>query len=156
MTLSRDLRGAARRLAYATALISGNEIPTRYWNDYFNLEPTTFVEDGKTCILPSGKTSSCLGRTNLWGYSTGNIITNDLLEPHIEWLVEQLKLPRDGFREIIEENKLRFRIFCYWTNFSGDRVPFVGKAIEDIIAVSGGVIVIDEYPQPVYLTTDDK
>ncbi len=72
-------------------------------------------------------------------------VHSDQLEPHLRYLIKRLALPRDGLRELIESAGARVRFFCYWANYTGDRVPDVPNDVRALMESLGGVVDIDEY-----------
>lgn len=70
---------------------------------------------------------------------------SDDLTPHIEYLVSKLLLPRPDLPKLLELREETMRCFCYWDNYSGDRIPVIDPRLEAIVKKSGGYIEIDEY-----------
>jgi hypothetical protein len=132
-------------MAYVTATISGYQCPPEYWTNFFGVMPTFYVEKGVPFVTPSGKQSTGIGKSNIWGCSTKGIITADVLNPHLSYLISQLKLPRQELKTRLEGNQSIFRLTCFWANFTHDRVPIIEKDLEDVVNNSGGVVLIDEY-----------
>jgi hypothetical protein len=118
-------------------MIFGDRTAPDTWTDYFGIAPTMYVEKGKPFLLLSGKQSTWGGKSNIWGYSTRGIITDNVLTPHFNHIIAKLKLPRPDLKEFIEENQLTFWFSCYWVNSTHDRVPVVEPHIEDVITQSG-------------------
>jgi len=145
MTSSSEHIPTRRPLAYATAIIGGDNIGSEYWNAYFGVSPTTIVEKGKPFVTPSGRRSTSLGWTNIWSYSTKHIISADSLTPHLAYLIATLNLPRPDLKVLIEANNLKCLFSCYWMDSTPDRVPTVDGNLADIINKSGGVVYVDEY-----------
>ncbi len=143
-----------RPITYASAIIGGDQMTHNYWNKYFGFIPNIVVEKGKHFITPAGKQSSSLGRTNIWGYSTKNIIFNSLITPHLEHLILKLCLPRPDIKSFIEANDLRFYVSCYWWNPEGDRIPVIDPQLDAMIRQSGGNIFIDEYPCDIHIAEE--
>jgi hypothetical protein len=146
MISSIDGTATSRPIAYATLTIGGDNVPSIYWNTYFGFAPTIFVEKGNFFVTPSGKPSRSLGRTNVWGYSTRDIIHDDFVAPHLKHLIEKFRLPRIALKSFIEANDLRFYVSCYWWNPERNRIPMIPPEHETIFRQSGGGIFIDEYP----------
>lgn len=136
------------RMAFATAMIFGDDTVPEYWTTYFGLEPTFYMRKGEPFVLPSGRQSTWPGKSNMWGYSTEDIIREDLLDPHLNYLISKLSLPRPDLKAFLTAHQLKFRFSCFWANFTGDRIPFVEPRIKEIIEESGGDLSIDEYPSP--------
>jgi hypothetical protein len=147
--------GDHERLAYATFSIIGDEIAPDFWTQYFGVVPTIEVVKGNLFKTPSGSMSSTPGRTGVWAYSSKNIVHDDILDPHIRFLVNCLKLPRTDLPNLLVEKKAKSRLSCFWSNYRGDRVPTIDDALRQIVELSGGVIEIDEYPQRHKLITAD-
>jgi hypothetical protein len=147
MTSFHNDKSAARPLAYASAVIRGDRIGPEYWNAYFGICPNAhFVEKGKHWITRSGKQSSSPGQSNVWGYSTKGVMTNDFLAPHLLHLISVLGLPRPDLKSLIEDKRLAFQVSCFWWNPAKTRVTVIEPNLEDIINKSGGTLFIDEYP----------
>ncbi|MDR6476256.1 hypothetical protein ABIE53_006144 [Burkholderia sp. OAS925] len=131
--------------AYASFLITGDAVSPEFWTQYFQIAPDTAIVKGKSFALPSGKSSKALGKTGLWGVSSESAVESDLLEPHLRYLIARLGLPREGLKEIAQQNGARVGFSCFWFNPSGNRVPDVPDDIRSIIEAIRGTIEIDEY-----------
>lgn len=145
MTIYHDTAPRPGRMAYVTTTISGDQLQLEHWTRYFDIEPTFFVEKDKRFITPTGKLSSGIGKTNIWGFSTKGIILDDALTPHLNYLISHLQLPRPDLKARLDTDHLTFRFTCFWANFTHDRIPVIEGEVEKIINESGGILLIDEY-----------
>ncbi|MFC4709023.1 MULTISPECIES: DUF4279 domain-containing protein [Paraburkholderia] len=132
-------------LAYATFIISSEDTHPDTWTGFFGIFPSRTITRGQPYQLPSGRLSSRPGKLNLWALESKAAVHSDRLEPHLRYLLERLKLPREGLRERIEKAGAQMRFFCYWDNEMGNRVPYVSDATRQLIESLGGVVEIDEY-----------
>lgn len=139
------LRLGSHQLANASFTISGDNVAPEFWTGYFGVTPDIAVTKGQHFVTPTGRTSSCPGRTGVWGIRSSESVQGDQLEPHLRYLIRHLGLPRQGLRELIEGAGARVRFFCYWANYSGDRVPDVPDDVRSLMESLGGVVDIDEY-----------
>jgi uncharacterized protein DUF4279 len=135
----------SHQLAHASFTISGDDVDPEVWTHYFGVEPDTAIVKDAPFITPSGRTSRVPGRTGVWGIRSNPAVTSDLLEPHLRYLIERLRLPRTDLREAVERIGARMRFFCYWDNYSGERVPEVPEDIKSMMESIGGTVEIDEY-----------
>jgi hypothetical protein len=131
--------------AYASFLITGDTVSPEFWTGYFQVSPDSTVVKGRSFALPSGKASKALGKTGLWGVSSEFAVQDNLLAPHLRYLVNRLGLPRDGLREVLQQAGAKVRFSCFWFNPSGDRLPDVPDNIRAMMRAMGGTIEIDEY-----------
>jgi len=100
---------------------------------------------GEPFMTPSGRMSRVPGRTSVWGVGSEFAIQSDRLEPHLRYLIEYLRLPRADLRDLVDKQAGGMRFFCYWANYTGDRVPYVPDDIRAMMESLGGIIDIDEY-----------
>jgi hypothetical protein len=131
--------------AHATFLVDGDENPA-FWTVYFGLEPDIFVVKGKPFRTPSGRMSSNLGRAGVWGYRSKQAVQSDTLDPHIEYLVALLRLPRADLPELLREREATTRLLCFWLSDETE-LPVIDRRLEEIVTASGGTIQIDHYPE---------
>jgi hypothetical protein len=132
-------------LAYASFSIAGDQMNPELWTRFFGLKPDIFVLKGEPFITPAGRTSRYPGRTNVWGVSSKLAVQSDSLEPHLRYLIELLALPRADLREQMDKQQAHMRFFCYWANYTGDRIPDVPDDIRTMMKSMGGTIELDEY-----------
>ena len=83
-------------------------------------------------------------------------INNDQLDPHLSFLVATLALPRPDLGALLRERSLKSRVFCYWENDKGDRVPDVRPEYLDIFRTCEIAFEIDEYPQQIIILEGGK
>ncbi|WP_448168471.1 DUF4279 domain-containing protein [Burkholderia ambifaria] len=140
-----SLAPADNILAYATFIISSEDVHPDTWTALFGVFPSRTITRGKPYLLPSGRLGSRPGKLNLWALESKPAVHSDRLEPHLRYLIDRLSLPRDDLRERIERADARMRFFCYWDNETGNRVPYVSEATRKLIESIGGVLEIDEY-----------
>ncbi|BCQ24547.1 DUF4279 domain-containing protein [Caballeronia sp. NK8] len=133
------------RLAYASFSIHSDTLDPAFWTAYFGGAPDWSMIKGQHFVTPSGRLSSVPARVGGWGVGSEHAVQSDALEPHLRYLIIRLGLPRVGFRELLNQQEARMRFFCYWDNYSGDRVPEVPDDIRIMIESMGGTIEIDEY-----------
>jgi hypothetical protein len=149
-----------RRLAHASFQLFGDAIEPEFWNSYFGCSATHFHRKGDSCG-PDGAEYSPSGRRygrhkfSCWSISSEYRVDSDLLEPHVAYLVEALGLPRSGFAGLIREQSLTTRVFCFWDNSTGDRVPVVGVDVLQVLQMSDTPLEIDEYPQEIGVIDGD-
>lgn len=134
------------RLAYASCSIYGDRLDHCAWSNYFQTNPDFSAVKGMPFITPSGRLSTGVGRTGVWGCSTEKIIRADELDPHLQNLVTRLRLPRLDLPEMLRRNEAWMRVFCYWLNDTGARIPTIDPQLREVIESSGGFIEVDEYP----------
>jgi hypothetical protein len=97
------------------------------------------ARDEKSAIDPA--------RSGYWAISRKHAVQNDLLDHHIRYLVSRVGLPRYDLRSALIDTKATMRIFCYWDNYSGNRVPMIDPELDSIVTASGGTVEVDVYPQ---------
>ena len=136
----------AQRLAYASATVYGDHLDPTVWTTYFGIEPDISVVKGERFKTPSGRMSTYPGRTGVWGCTSKAAITEDNLDAHLKYLILRLRLPRPDLPALLVNCGATMRFFCYWSNYTGDRVPVIDPALRDAIESSGATIEIDEYP----------
>jgi hypothetical protein len=141
----REVDSKPNRLAHASLSIGGDELIPEFWTRYFGVKPDTAVIKGVSFMTPSGRKSYKPGRTGVWGVSSKFAVQSDRLEPHLRYLIEYLRLPRPDLRDLVNKQGGGMRFFCYWANYTGDRVPDVPDDIRAMMESMGGVIDIDEY-----------
>ncbi|SAK61373.1 hypothetical protein AWB75_02619 [Caballeronia catudaia] len=132
-------------LAHATFYLSGDTLTPGFWTQYFGVEPKIAIVKGEPFTTPSGRPSRAPSRVGLWGLGSKGAVRGELLEPHLRFLIDHLKLPRSDLRALLAENGIEARFFCYWDNESGNRVPDVPDDIRAMMEAMGGTIEIDEY-----------
>lgn len=136
---------SADAAAYASFLITGDNVSPEFWSEYFQVSPDTAIVKGKTFTLPSGKPSKAMGKTGLWGVSSESAVQSDLLEPHFRYLIARLALPREGLSDLLRRSGAKVRLSCFWFNPSGNRIPDVPDDIRAMMDALQGTIEIDEY-----------
>ncbi|MFL9900515.1 DUF4279 domain-containing protein [Paraburkholderia fungorum] len=135
----------SHQLAHASFSIAGDQVIPEFWTSYFGVKPDTAIVKGEPFITPSRRTSRMPERTSVWGVRSKSAVRNDLLAPHLRYLVEYLELPRADLRDLLNKQAARIRFFCYWANYTGDRIPDVPDDIRAMMESLGGIIEIDEY-----------
>jgi len=133
------------RLAYASFSIGGDEVIPEFWTRYFGVKPNMAIIKGVSFMTLSGRKSYLPGRTSIWGGSSKFAVQSDHLEPHLRYLIEYLRLPRPDLRDLVNKQGGGMRFFCYWANYTGDRVPDVPDDFRAMMESMGGIIDIDEY-----------
>jgi hypothetical protein len=134
-------------LAFASASVYGDHLDRNEWTRYFGIEPDVSLVKGELFKTPSGRMSKFPARTGLWSCTSKSAIADDNLDPHLKYLILLLGLPRADLPAQLVNHSAKMRFFCYWSNYSGDRVPVIDPALRDVIESSGATIEIDEYPQ---------
>jgi hypothetical protein len=144
-----------RVLAKASFSIHGDAVEPAFWTDYFGCEPTeSRVWSDDRGLAPSGRRYA--PRAGLWDLSTETLISNDLLDPHLSFLITKLALPRPDLGALLRELAPKSRVFCFWQNDSGDRVPDVRPEYLDIFRACEIGFEIDEYPQQIRILDGGK
>jgi hypothetical protein len=142
-------------LAKASFGIYGNAVDIAFWTDYFKCEPSdSRAKSEDRGFAPSGRRYSI--RPAMWLLSTEVWVNNDLLDPHLSFLVAKLALPRSALGALLRERTLTSRVFCFWQNDSGDRVPDVRTEYLDIFRACEIGFEIDEYPQQIGILDSGK
>jgi hypothetical protein len=137
-----------RILAKASFGIHGDAVEPAFWTDYFTCEPSySRVKSEDRGFAPSGHRHAPL--LGLWLLSTEASINSDQLNPHLAWLVARLALPRPDLGALLRKRMLTSRVFCFWADDGGDRVPDARPEYLDIFRASGIGFEIDEYPQQI-------
>ena len=144
-TITKKVDMYTNQLAYASFSIAGDEVIPEFWIRYFGVKPDTAIIKGEPFITRSGRTSRVPGRTSVWGVGSEFAVQSDRLEPHLRYLIEYLGLPRTDLRDLLNKQAAGMRFFCYWANYTGDRVPDVPDDIRTMMESLGGIIDIDEY-----------
>ncbi|HEX3636468.1 MAG TPA: DUF4279 domain-containing protein [Paraburkholderia sp.] len=135
----------SHQLAHASFTISGHQVVPEFWTDYFGVVPDIAIKEGDAINDPTGQGRILTRRTGVWGMRSQTAVRSDSLTPHLRYLLDQLRLPRDDLRRLIKAIDGQMRFFCYWDNRTGDRVPDVPEDIRAMMEFLGGVIEIDEY-----------
>jgi hypothetical protein len=137
-----------RVLAKASFGIYGDAVEPAFWTDYFECEPSeAHIQCEDRGLAPSGRPYAPL--PGQWMLSTEAWVNNDHLDPHLSFLVARLALPRPDLGALLHERMLKSRVFCFWGNDSGNRVPDVRPEYLDIFRACEIGFEIDEYPQQV-------
>jgi hypothetical protein len=136
---------AKGHLASASFTISGDDVVPESWTLYFGVPPDTALTKGEPLRDPTGQNRALKRRMGVWGISSEKAVQSDNLEPHLRYLVNRLALPRIDLPELLKRTNARMRVFCYWVNESGDRVPDVPNEIRAMMEAMGGTVEIDEY-----------
>ncbi|WP_244206846.1 DUF4279 domain-containing protein [Caballeronia pedi] len=132
------------RLAYASFTIGGEGVVPQFWTDYFGVKPSVAKSKGDPIRGPGGL--GTMGRrTGVWSVSSASVISSDQLAPHLRYLTSYLALPRADLRVLLEQAGVSARMFCFWVNESGDRIPDIPADIRSTMEAIGGTIEIDEY-----------
>jgi hypothetical protein len=158
-TNSLGLGGELNRLvppvATASFAIHGDAVEPAFWTSYFKCEPSeSRIKSGDRGLAPSGRRYAPL--PGLWLLSSEAWVADDQLDPHLSFLVTKLALPRPDLGDLLRERKLTCRIFCFWVNDKGDRVPNPRADYLDIFRSCGIGFEIDEYPQQIGVLKDGK
>jgi hypothetical protein len=133
------------RLAHASMSIYGDDLDPEFWTSYFGCVSDRSLIKGVEKLTHKGIPSGFVARTGMWSVSSKDAVSSDDLTPHIEYLVSKLLLPRPDLGQLLEQRGETMRCFCYWDNYSGDRIPVIDPRLEAVIKESGGYIEIDEY-----------
>jgi hypothetical protein len=142
-------------LAKASFEIHGDVVEPAFWADYFKCEPTeSRAKSEDRGFAPSGRRYAI--RPGTWSLSTEVWVNNDLLDPHLSFLVTKLALPRSDLGTLLRKRTLTSRVFCFWANDSGDRVPDVRPEYLDIFRACEIRFEIDEYPQQIGILDSGK
>jgi hypothetical protein len=136
---------ATHPLAFASMSLYGDALDPDLWTTYFGCRPDTALIKGIEKLTRTGRASGFKAGIGVWGISSREAVVSNDLGPHIEYLVSKLLLPRPDLRKLLEQRGETMRCFCYWANYSGDRIPVIDPRLEAIIKESGGYIEIDEY-----------
>jgi hypothetical protein len=142
-------------LAYASCIVRGDDLEPDFWTENLGVTPDGTAKRGEPFILLSGRISAAPSKFGFWRVSSKMRISTDELNPHIEYLINILKLPRANLKDLLTERKATMHFSCYWNNYSGDRVPTINSNFVEAINLSGGIIEIDEYPQRQKFLDDD-
>ena len=110
-----------RVLAKASFGIDGDAVDPAFWTNYFRCEPSEAHVKTDRGVAPSGSRWAPLPAS--WALSSETWVNNDQLHPHLSFLVTTLALPRPDFGALLRERSLTSRVFCFWVNDNGDRVP---------------------------------
>jgi hypothetical protein len=137
--------GAGYRLAHASVSVYGDQIDPDFWTGYFGCSPDKTRIKGVKFTTPTGRPSKFGASIGIWAISSREAVLSDQLTPHIDYLVSKLLLPRADLPKLLELRGETMRCFCYWDNYSGDRIPVIDPRLEAVIKESGGYIEIDEY-----------
>jgi hypothetical protein len=144
-----------RVLARASFQILGDAVDPAFWTDYFKCEPSASrIKSDDRGFAPSGRRYAPL--PGCWQLSAETWVNNDQLDPHLSFLVATLALPRPDLGALLREQSLKSRVFCYWENYKGDRVPDVRPEYLDIFRTCEIAFEIDEYPQQVGILEGGK
>jgi hypothetical protein len=135
----------SQHLAHVSFTISGDQVLPEFWTRYFDVVPDIAITKGDPITDPTGQGRILARRTGVWGIRSKLVVNSSALEPHLRYLVNLLKLPKASLRELLDEKKAEMRFFCYWANYTGDRVPDVPDDIRTMMESMGGIIDIDEY-----------
>ncbi|GAB7525582.1 DUF4279 domain-containing protein [Paraburkholderia sp. 2C] len=133
------------RRAHASFTISGDQVLPNSWTDYFGVAPDLAISKGDPIPDPTGQGRNLTRRTGVWSVSSKDKIVGDELEPHLRYLIERLELPRDDFRKRVDRENASVRLFCYWYNDTGNRVPHIPDDIRNLCEIEGIEIDIDEH-----------
>jgi hypothetical protein len=158
MTLHHDpdaSKDAAQTLAFATFTVTGDQVIPDIWTAYFGVDPDIAITKGSAFISPSGRISRLPGRTGVWGITSKNNVRDDLLDPHLRFLISRLMLPRNDLIAKLQKDHALMRILCYWADYAGNRRPTIGADISAVISSCGGTIEIDVYPQQHSFNAED-
>ncbi len=136
---------SARRLAFATLIVSGDAVVPEFWTGYFNVTPSGVRTKGELYRYPSGKLSNRPARSGFWAFTSEHALRSDHLAPHLRFIKSRLALPRADLREMIQQQGAKLALWCYWLNRSGDRVPDVPDDIREMMEALGGTVELDEY-----------
>src|SRR5215469_11624843 len=123
------------RLAHASFTISGDHVSPNSWTDYFGVTPDLAISKGDPIPDPTGQGRNLTRRTGVWSVSSKGKIVSDELEPHLRYLIERLELPKEGFRNRVGQAEATVRLFCYWYNDTGNRVPHIPDDIRRLCEI---------------------
>lgn len=133
------------QLAYASLTIYQDVESPEFWTNYFGVTPDLQRVKGQFPLTPSGQISKFPARIGVWSVDSKEHVESDLLTPHLRYLINRLALPRSDLPELLRRTGAQMRFFCYWDNYSGDRVPHIPEDIRTMMEALGGTIEIDEY-----------
>lgn len=152
---------ASSGAAYATFQLIGDLVEPEFWNAYFGLLPSEFHRKGES-VAPDGADISPSGRpcarhkSCVWSLTSRGQVVSDDLDPHLRYLIDMLALPRPDFADLLARHSLISRMFCFWENPDGGRVPVVAERLHSILKTSAIALEIDEYPQQIWTMKDGK
>ncbi len=141
------IRKTEQPLAYASLCVNGDGLLPSFWTRYFGLMLSAWRIKGEHWTTPSGQLSTHPAQTGSWILSSKHAVQSDLLNPHVASLLSRAALPRRDLPDVLADTGTKMRIFCYWDNYAGDRVPVIDAELERIVNDSGGCVEIDIYPQ---------
>ena len=134
------------KIAHAGMNIYSDTLDIEFWTHYFGVQPDRAFRKGETRIMPNGKIARVPSRIGAWLYSAKSHVDSDHLDPYIIFLITKFGLPRSDLPDLLARMNTTMRCFCFWDNWSGDRVATVSPHLQDILAKSGIALEIDEYP----------
>eukprot|EP01037_Dinobryon_pediforme_P009569 gene9569-9645_t len=103
-------------------------------------------DQGDRRIFPNGKIGDVNTRVGVWSFSAKLLVNSDQLDPYVTFLIAKFGLPRSDLPDLLARMNTTMRCLCFWSNYSGDRIAKVSPHLQDILAKSGIVLEIDEYP----------
>jgi hypothetical protein len=154
-----ESRRAAPDLAYASFQIFSRTLRPAFWTSYFGCTPTDWHVRGES-RGPPGEVIAASGapwaryKQGMWSLETRGQVKADHLDRHIEWLARRLRLPRVSLPPLLRRQGAQCRVFCFWDNYAGDRVPGVRRDLRVLLRRSGAGLEIDEYPQQMTMMGD--
>ena len=134
------------KIAYASFCIYSSSINIEFWNNYFGLCPDLAYRKDEARLMRNGKIARVPSRIGAWLYSAKSHVDSDQLDPYIMFLITKFGLPRSDLPDLLARMNTNMRCFCFWDNYSGDRVAQVSPHLQDMLAKSGIALEIDEYP----------
>jgi hypothetical protein len=134
-----------RQLAFASFSIAADDLDVDFWSKYFGIEPDRPIRKGRRFMTPSGRLSSLPGLFGMWRIESRHTVRSDTLEPHLRYLAESLEFPRADLRDLLQQQNAEMRFFCYWANYTHDRIADIPDDIRAMMESMGGTIEIDEY-----------
>ena len=135
------------KLAFASINIYSDELNPVFWTHYFGFTPDMSFKKGESFVNHKGNLIvGNINRPGAWIYSAKPHVDSDYLDPYIMFLISKFGLPRSDLPDLLVRMNTNMRCFCFWDNYSGDRVAQISPYLQDILAKSGIALEIDEYP----------
>ena len=133
-------------LAMVSFRITGSLVDPRIWTTDFNVQPSYAARKGDRRL---GKYPH---PTGIW--LLDSTVSSDDLEPHLTDLIIKLGLPRPDFADRLLLDHAKADMFCFWENYTGNRVPIIETAAIHLLETHLIMVEIDEYPQEVTLCSE--
>lgn len=134
-------------LLFVTVVISGDRVQPLFWTQYFSVNPSISTTKGEYFTTRSGKLSRRPARTGSWICSSKDVVKSNLVGDHLEYFIDLLKLPRLDLKDKLVNFEARLLFSIYFANYTEKTVPLVEDKHKTVVEASGGIIVLDEFPQ---------